>query len=201
MPDLLKNGSLLSHFVHENLIFDTIIKEQYLYVPSGKDKWDGLIQYSLKSQRTFATWRDTEKNCMPFLNYKILTKVAESRYNDILSAKDASEVEYEGVDALDVKPTKGAMRVMDLLETFTGLTPNSPAHVDRFRGLAIFEHRLQFVVEVQISILDLNHGKWKANVEKFEISHPYALAVNATNSRDFVAQAGERMCFVGSADQ
>jgi len=31
-------------------------------------------------------------------------------------------------------------------------------------------------VEVQVSILDLYHGKWKANVEKFEISHPLALA-------------------------
>ena len=53
----------------------------------------------------------------------LLIIVAESRYNDILSASDASEIEYEAVDALDIKPTKGAMRVMDLLETFTGLTP------------------------------------------------------------------------------
>jgi len=43
-----------------------------------------------------------------------------SRYNDILSGADAAEIEYEGIDALEIKPTKGAMRVMDLLETFTG---------------------------------------------------------------------------------
>jgi len=58
------------------------------------------------------------------------------------------------------------MRVIDLLETFT----------DRFRGLAVFEQRLQFVLDVQIVILDMYYHKWKANVEKFEISHPYALA-------------------------
>lgn len=52
----------------------------------------------------------------------VLTKVAAARYNDILSASDASEIEYEAVDAQDVKPTKGAMRIVDLLETFTGLS-------------------------------------------------------------------------------
>jgi len=64
MPDLLKNASLLSHFVHENLLFDTTLREEYLYIPAGKDKWDGLTQHSLKSPRVFATWRDTEKNCL-----------------------------------------------------------------------------------------------------------------------------------------
>ena len=46
--------------------------------------------------------------------------VAESRYNDILSANDALEIEYEAIDSLDIKPTKGAMRIMDLIESFTG---------------------------------------------------------------------------------
>jgi RAD50-interacting protein 1 len=59
--------------------------------------------------------------------------VAMSRYNDILSESDASEIEYEGVDALEVKPTKGAMRVMDLLETFTG-TSVAP-YTTEFRSL------------------------------------------------------------------
>lgn len=67
MPDLLKNGSLLSHFMHENLGFDSTLRETYLYIPYGKEKWDGLIQYSLKSPRIFATWRDTEKDCTTLL--------------------------------------------------------------------------------------------------------------------------------------
>jgi len=108
LPELLKSPSLLSHFMHENLVFDTALRQEYLYIPFGKEKWEGTIQHALKSQRVFKTWRDVEKD------------FAESRYNDILSAKDASELEYEAVDALDVKPTKGAMRIMDLLETFTG---------------------------------------------------------------------------------
>ena len=68
-----------------------------------------------------------------------MTSVAESRYNDILSANDASEIEYEAVDTLDVKPTKGAMRVMDLLETFTGANPTkfklNKRSISRFGGI------------------------------------------------------------------
>jgi hypothetical protein len=43
-----------------------------------------------------------------------------------MSEVDASEIEYEGVDALEIKPTKGALRIMDLLETFTGTAPHHP---------------------------------------------------------------------------
>jgi RAD50-interacting protein 1 len=39
----------------------------------------------------------------------------------------------------------------------------------------VFEQRLQFVLDAQIVILDMYYHKWKAYVEKFEISHPYAL--------------------------
>jgi len=50
------------------------------------------------------------------------------------------------------------------------------ANLDRFRDLTIFEQRLQFIVDIQIAILHLYYTKWKSNVDKFEISHPYALA-------------------------
>lgn len=64
--------------------------------------------------------------------------------------------------------------------------------------MAIFEQRLQFVVEVQIGILDLYHGKWKANVDKFEISHPYALAGELREEGKKVAGVAglERLCRV-----
>lgn len=87
---------------------------------------------------------------------------------------------------------------MDLLETFTGLSFQFLFNVDRFRGLAMFEQRLQFVVEVQIAILDLYHGKWKANLETFEVSHPYALAGELRDEgKKATGVAGlERLCRV-----
>ena len=65
IPDILKNGSLLSHFMHENLVFDTTLREEYLYVPFGESSWEGSIQHSLKAPRIFKTWLDTEKDCTP----------------------------------------------------------------------------------------------------------------------------------------
>lgn len=122
IPDLLKNAQLLSHFMHETLVFDSALREQYLYIPSGSEKWIGLIQHALKSPRVFATWLDIEKDCKVPETGRLMV-VAMSRYNEILSEADASEIEYEGLDALEIKPTKGAMRIMDLLETFTGTGP------------------------------------------------------------------------------
>ena len=60
----------------------------------------------------------------------------------------------------------------------------------------IFEQRLQFVMEVQIAILGLYHGKWKANVENFEASHPLALAGELREEGKKVAGVAglERLC-------
>jgi RAD50-interacting protein 1 len=62
-PELLQNGSLLSHFVYESLSFDKAIYDKYFYVPTGRDRWDGITQHFLESPRNFKTWRDVEKNC------------------------------------------------------------------------------------------------------------------------------------------
>jgi RAD50-interacting protein 1 len=64
MPVLLQNASLLSHFMHENLVFDIALNDQYLYIPYGKDEWNGLIQHSLKSPYVFQKWLEIEKDCM-----------------------------------------------------------------------------------------------------------------------------------------
>jgi hypothetical protein len=68
--------------------------------------------------------------------------------------------------------------------------------VDRFRTVAVFEQRLQFIVDVQVDVLELYHDKWKANVEKFEMSHPYALAGELREEGKKVAGVAglERLC-------
>lgn len=47
-------------------------------------------------------------------------KVALSRFQNILSADDASQIDYDFVEEHDAKPTKSAIRLKDLLETITG---------------------------------------------------------------------------------
>jgi len=61
---------------------------------------------------------------------------------------------------------------------------------------------LQFVVDIQLAILDLYYSKLKGNVEKFEISHPYALAGELREEGKKIAGVAglERLCRVyGSA--
>ena len=46
--------------------------------------------------------------------------VALARYQSIVEADDWRDSHYESVDPKATKPTKGAIRVNDLLETITG---------------------------------------------------------------------------------
>ena len=46
--------------------------------------------------------------------------VALARYQSIVDAADFGDLDYESVDQKATKPTKGAIRVNDLLETITG---------------------------------------------------------------------------------
>jgi RAD50-interacting protein 1 len=48
------------------------------------------------------------------------TLVALDRYRTITQAPDFGDLDYESVDPKATKPTKGAIRVNDLLETITG---------------------------------------------------------------------------------
>lgn len=54
-----------------------------------------------------------------------LSIVALKRYHEIVEADDWRDLDYESVDTKATKPTKGAIRVNDLLETITG-TIDSP---------------------------------------------------------------------------
>jgi hypothetical protein len=46
--------------------------------------------------------------------------VALARYQNIIESPDFGDLDYESVDPNATKPTKGAIRVNDLLETITG---------------------------------------------------------------------------------
>ena len=46
--------------------------------------------------------------------------VALSRYENIIDARDAGDIDYDSVEPGVTKPTKAAIRVNDLLESITG---------------------------------------------------------------------------------
>lgn len=56
----------------------------------------------------------------------LTSAVALSRYQNIVEAPDFGDLDYESVDPKATKPTKGAIRVNDLLETITGMSSPTP---------------------------------------------------------------------------
>jgi hypothetical protein len=83
--------------------------------------------------------------------------VALARYQSIVDAPDFGHLDYESVDPKATKPTKGAIRVNDLLETVT----------DRYRPLASFSHKLSFLIDIQIAIFDKFHERLQSNLEAY----------------------------------
>lgn len=121
--------------------------------------------------------------------------VALSRYQNIINAEDAWQIDYDSVEANEAKPTKSALRLKDLLETIT----------DRYRPLTSFTQRLRFLIDIQINVLDQYHERLNSSAEAFKVlSSSIARAVQGTSKEDADALKGipglERLCRVyGSA--
>ena len=133
LPPIVQNAPLLSHFIHEMIKFDTILREEYFYAPFGSNpetQWKGITHEVLVKQNWFGPWLDVEKSCKPILCCSLGLRsqnpdlspfiVALSRYQNILVAKDAWEIDYDSVEEREAKPTKSAIRLKDLLEAITG---------------------------------------------------------------------------------
>ncbi|KAK4553478.1 hypothetical protein LTR86_009535 [Recurvomyces mirabilis] len=139
-------SQLLSHLVHELIAFDTTLLDEFLYTPlSPIIPWRGLAYYVLDTCGYFQTWLDAERD------------FALTRYEAIVEAPEAGELDYDSVASNDTKPTKMAINVNDLLETVT----------DRYKPLSSFSQKLRFLIEVQIAIFDMFHQRLHASLEAY----------------------------------
>jgi len=98
-------------------------------------EWKGVAWKILSTHGYFSQWLSVEKD------------FALSRYKSIRDAPDSGDVDFDA-DANQTKPTKGAIRVNDLLETIT----------DRYRSLSSFSQKMKFLLEIQLSIFDDYHN-------------------------------------------
>ena len=176
---------LLSHLVHEVMSFDTTIQEQYSYAPvSPLVSWRGLAYYLLDTCGYFQQWLGVESD------------FALGRYQAIIDAPDAGELDYDSVGAEATKPMKAAIRVNDLLETIT----------DRYRPLASFSQKIRFLIDIQINIFDQFNLRLRNSLDAF-IASSSAIArtvPGVSNERQSEVQGTkglERLCRVfGSAE-
>ncbi|KAF2827298.1 hypothetical protein CC86DRAFT_393464 [Ophiobolus disseminans] len=146
LPKVASQPQLLSHLMHEMMSFDSTIRDNWGYDGGyGVDGWKGLSWEFLVQGDWFGRWLQVEKD------------FAMSRYQSIVEAPDFGDLDYESVDPKATKPTKGAIRVNDLLETIT----------DRYRPLTSFSQKLTFLIDIQIAIFDKYHEKLLSNLEAY----------------------------------
>ncbi|RAR09545.1 rint-1 family protein [Stemphylium lycopersici] len=146
LPKVAGQPQLLSHLMHEMMSFDTTIRDDWGYDGGyGVDGWKGLSWEFLVQGDWFGRWLQVEKD------------FALSRYQNIVEAPDFGDLDFESVDPKATKPTKGAIRVNDLLETIT----------DRYRPLTSFSQKLTFLIDIQIAIFDKLHERLQANLEAY----------------------------------
>ncbi|KAF2707383.1 hypothetical protein K504DRAFT_458820 [Pleomassaria siparia CBS 279.74] len=185
LPKVAGQPQLLSHLIHQVMSFDTTIREEWRYDGGfGLEGWKGLAGEFLVQADWFGRWLQVEKD------------FALARYQSIVDAADFGDLDYESVDPKATKPTKGAMRVNDLLETIT----------DRYRPLMSFSQKLQFLIEIQIAIFDKLHERLQSNLEAYlAMTTSFGRAVGGVTKEEQEKLLGmeglERLCKTyGSAD-
>lgn len=141
---------LLSHLLHELMNFDEILHDEWRYgmdTASATSAWKGLAWEVLAQPKWFDRWLQVEKD------------FALARYQTIIDEPDSNTLDYDSLESNATKPAKAAIRVNDLLETIT----------DRYRRLASFNHKLRFLVDIQISIFDSYHHRLHESLEKYRL--------------------------------
>jgi len=146
LPKVENQPQLLSHLIHETMNFDETLRNEWSYSGSGSSsitRWRGLTSEILDADSWFVKWLSIEK------------EFALARYREIIEAADGFTLDFDSVGPTSstgtpkTVPTKAAIRVNDLLETVT----------DHYRTLADFSHKMRFLIDVQISILDAFHAR------------------------------------------
>ena len=145
--EVRSNAPLFSHLVHELMSFDECLRDTWAYTPSSNplNEWKGLTWSILTIHGYFNAWLEVEKN------------FALARYDQIIEAPDCDELDLDSTGPNSTKPTKGAIRVNDLLETIT----------ERYRSLSSFSQKMKFVIEIQIEIFDMYHRRMHGSFQNY----------------------------------
>jgi RAD50-interacting protein 1 len=166
LPQISTSPSLLSHFIRESMSFDTTLRDSWAYtpVPQVLVDWKGLTWSMLTTYGYFATWLQVEKN------------FALERYRNIRDSTESNELDFDSTGPGTTVPTKGAIRVNDLLETVT----------DRYRLLSSFSQKLKFFIDIQLAIFDDYYQHLRESHQSYRVNSTIAgkLVQNAGMTED-----------------
>ena len=185
LPAVSSQPHVFSHLIRETMNFDSVLTEDWNYSGGSEaERWKGLTWQFLAKEKWFEKWLRVEQ------------EFAMSRYQAIIFSSENREIDYDSVDPGVTKPTKAAIQVNDLLETIT----------DRYQPLPSFQHKLQFLIDVQIAVFDKFHEALRSSLEAYlSVTSSIARTVQGISREEQEKLQGvaglDRLCRVyGSAD-
>ncbi len=138
------NPRLLSRFMVQLMNFDETIRNKFAYDGGNPDLgWKGLTWDVL--DRWFDQWYEVEKN------------FALDRYWDIMKSPDSKLIDYDSLGPGKTKPTFGAAKIADLIQTETL----------QYNKVRKFSHKMKFLIGIQAEILDLYWGALKDSLDVY----------------------------------
>ncbi|KAK3346774.1 TIP-1 family-domain-containing protein [Lasiosphaeria hispida] len=144
MAEAVDDPAFLSSLMVQLMAFDENIRSGFNYDGGDMENgWGGLTSEVLSVH--FDTWLQAEK------------RFALERYQAIMTAPDANNIDYDFSGPGKTKPTYAASRVTDLLRSVTG----------QYEGIKRFSHKLRFLIDIQLTILDEYHDQLRGRLETY----------------------------------
>ncbi|KAI0475224.1 RINT-1 family protein [Xylariaceae sp. FL0804] len=181
----VKNPQFLSSLMVQLMNMDDEIRSRFHYDGGGDPErgWGGLTSEVLDGGH-FDDWLKAEKD------------FALERYHAIVNSPDARNIDYDYSTAGKMKPTFGAVRVTDLLSSVTS----------QYERVRRFSHKLKFLIEIQLNILDDYHDRLKDSLDTYyTLTSTLGRAMHGVTKEQAAALEGtgalETLCKVlGSSD-
>ena len=175
--------AFFSSFISQLMSFDDNVRSRFSYDGGDPDHgWQGLTTEIL--DKHFDTWFQAEKN------------FALERFNTIINSDDTRNIDYEYAADGRMKPTYGSVRITDLLKSVT----------DQYSRLRKVKHKIQFLINIQIDILEEYDGRLRGSLEAYQsITSTLGRTLHGATKEQLAALEGtgglESLCKVlGSAD-
>lgn len=183
MDSLFLDPRLSSKFIGQLLAFDDSLRSTFSYDGGNlEDGWKGLTWVIMDSR--FGKWLDIEKD------------FALQRYQEIIRSQDSGRIDFDSMTATKAKPTFGAAQVVDLVLSVK----------DTYQRLRRFSHKMRFVIEIQLEILDQYQGRLSDSLDAYQtIVSPLARTIHGVTKEQRAELEGvgglESLCKVyGSAE-
>jgi hypothetical protein len=183
VAEALKDPAFLSSLIAQLMTFDESIRSRFNYDGGDPDKgWCGLAGEVL--DKHFDKWLGAEKD------------FALQRFQGIMDSADARKIDYEFAGPGKTKPTYGAVRVTDLLRSV----------MTQYERLRRFSHKLRFLIDIQLNILDEFHDRLRGSLEAYQsLTSTVGRTLHGVTKEQLTALEGtgalETLCKVfGSAD-